>query len=56
MNVERLLLCLEFQVEIQELRDLGLSEEEIEGYFDFDWDCGQSLLNTLLMRGTDDQH
>lgn len=34
---------LELFVEQQELRDLGLTEEEIEGYIDFYWDSWFSL-------------
>ena len=34
-NLKGLLTELELQIEIEELRRIGLSEEEIEGYFDF---------------------
>lgn len=34
-NLKGLLTELELQIEIEELRKIGLSEEEIEGYFDF---------------------
>ena len=33
-NVQGLLRELELQIEIEELRKIGLSEEEIEGYFE----------------------
>ena len=56
MNAERLLVCLEFQIELQELKQLGLTKEEIEGYFEFDWDLGKDLISALVERGINDQH
>jgi len=56
MNAERLLVCLEFQIEAQELKQLGLTQEEIEGFFEFDWDLGQDLITTLAEQDTNDQH
>jgi len=56
MDAERLRVCLEFQVELQELKKLGLSREEIDGFFEFEWELGQDLITALVERGTDDQH
>ena len=35
MKIETLLSNIEMLIEIEELRKLGLSQEEITGYFDF---------------------
>jgi len=56
MNISRLVYCLEFIVESQELRELGLNEKEIEGYFCFNWDLGTDLITSMLERGTNDKH
>ena len=56
MNVSGLLKCLEFIIETQKLRKLGLTREEIEGYFEFDWDLGTDLITEMLRRETDAQH
>lgn len=56
MNVNGLIDCLEFVVESQKLRELGLTEEEIEGYFEFEWDLGTDLITSMLKRGTNVKH
>jgi len=56
MDTERLLVCLEFQIEVQELKKLGLTDEEIEGFFEFDWDIGKDLFTSLAERSADVQH
>jgi hypothetical protein len=38
LNIEQLINDLEFQLEILSLKELGFSEEEIEGYFEFYWE------------------
>lgn len=40
IDIAKLLLELEMQVERQELRKLGLSEEEIDASFEFEYDTG----------------
>jgi ribonucleotide reductase beta subunit family protein with ferritin-like domain len=40
MKIEKFLLDLEIALEIEELKKIGLTEEEIQGYFQFyadDW-------------------
>lgn len=56
MNIIGLVDCLEFVVETQELRKLGLTEEEVSGYFEFDWDLGADLITSIIRRGTDDKY
>jgi hypothetical protein len=58
MNVSGLLECLEFQIDVQELRTLGLTKEEIEGFIQFEWDSsiGADLITSLMERSADDQH
>lgn len=58
MNVNGLLESLELQVTLQDLRKLGLTEEEIEGFIEFDWDSSVStnLITSLLERNAYDKH
>lgn len=51
MNVKNLSACLEFQSEINDLKKLGLTGEEIMGFFEFDWDIQKSIFDYLI--GTD---
>ena len=48
LNIESLLNSIELQLEIKELRDVGLTEEEIEGYIEFYHDSWIVPNDTLL--------
>ena len=58
MNTIGLLDCLELQIDIQELKKIGLSEEEIDGFIEFEWDpvMDTGLISSLLERRINDQH
>ena len=56
MNTKGLLVCLEFYVELQSLKKLGLTQEEIDGFFEFEWDVGKDLFLPLLERSLYDRH
>lgn len=57
MNVNRLVYCLETYIDLQDLRKIGLSEEEIDGFIIFEWDSfiGKDLIE-LLVEGANDKH
>jgi len=56
MNIDGLIACLEFNLELQNLRKIGLSEEEIEGFFDFNWCSDKDIINSLLELVKDDDN
>jgi hypothetical protein len=56
MSIKNLLACLEFQNEISELKKLGLTEEEIVGFFEFNWDIHKSIFDYLIGTNTDAQN
>ena len=47
-SLKNLEVQLELLVEQQELRDLGLTDEEIEGYIDFYWNSWFSLNQEIV--------
>lgn len=58
MNIIGLLDCIELQNNIEDLRKLGLTEKEIEGFIEFEWEpvIGACLISSLFERGIDDRH
>ena len=58
MDVIGLIYCLELQDDIQDLKKLGLTSEEIEGFIEFDWEpaLNAGLISSLLERGANDKH
>jgi len=56
MNIDSLLVSLEFNAEIMELKKIGLTQEEIDGFFEFDWDILDNKFSNLIARSANDQH
>ncbi|KKM65174.1 hypothetical protein LCGC14_1493910 [marine sediment metagenome] len=58
MNVKGLIDSLEMQIDLQDLRNIGLTEKEIEGFIVFEWDSfiGKDLIISFVERGVNDQH
>ena len=56
MDIDSLLVSLEFNVEITELKKIGLTPEEIDGFFEFDWDILDNKFYNLITRSANDQH
>ena len=58
MNMKGLIDSLEMQIDLQDLRKIGLTEKEIEGFIVFEWDSfiGNDLSISLVERGVNDQH
>ena len=58
MNVKGLVYGLEFQIDLQDLRNIGLTEEEINRFIEFEWDSfvGEDTVTSLVERGADDKH
>lgn len=58
MNVKGLIDCLEMQIDLQDLRKIGLTKEEIDGFIEFEWDLfiSKDLITSLVERGANDKH
>lgn len=58
MNAINLIESLELQIEIQELKKLGLTKDEIEGFIAFEWDSAicKDTINLMIEKTTNDKH
>lgn len=56
MNFKNILTFLEFYENVKELKEIGLTDIEIEGFFDFEWECEKDILSLLGDKENDVQN
>jgi len=55
-NIKSLIDAIEFVAEVEELKDLGLTDEEIEGFIQMFCESWVEFETIKIMRGIDDKN
>lgn len=53
MDINGLIDSIQLYIDIQELQNIGLSAEEVEGYVEFEWDI-DGIITQQIKQGDDD--